>query len=72
MNSQLIAALIQYGILVLIGIYATLLGHRIAGPRPGKNLKYDVWFEKNGVMFRLVGPLLIGGGLIMMAFQIAK
>ena len=67
MRPEVIAAIVDGGIPFLGGIYATLMGFRVIGKRPGESVKYDQWYERFGTTFKVLGPLLIAFGLIQMA-----
>jgi len=47
------------------GIYATLLGFRVLGKKPGANPKYDEWHNRFGGLLKVLGPFLVLFGLFL-------
>ncbi len=47
------------------GAYATLLGHRLVGRRPGQSLAFDAWHARHGHRLRRLGPLLMLAALLI-------
>jgi hypothetical protein len=41
------------------GIYATLLGFRLVGKKPGVSPKFDEWHDRRGALLRGLGPFLV-------------
>ena len=72
MNPTLLTVLIENGVLVVVGIWLTLLGYRIVGHKPGANPTNDAWFKKHGWMFRWGGPVMIVGNLLVAVSRLAK
>jgi hypothetical protein len=72
MNSETVAALVKAGSTVFVGIYFTLVGHRLVGHKRGANLKVDAWHDQYGGFFRVVGPLVAIGGLVFLAIKLAS
>ena len=67
MRVEVIAALVDGGIPIVGGIYATLLGLRIIGKPPGESPKYDRWHERFGRTLKVLGPILVFFGISQMA-----
>jgi hypothetical protein len=65
MRPEAIAGLVEGAIPFFGGIYATLLGHRIVGKKPGEDLRYDQWHERFGPMFRILGPFMVIFGIFL-------
>ena len=65
MNSVDMAILIKAGVGVLLGVYMTLQGCRIVGPKPGQKPEYDAWFKKRGWLLYVGGPVIIVGTIIL-------
>jgi hypothetical protein len=59
MNSEQIANLVDLAIPMAAGVYGTLLGLRVVGPKPGSNEKFDAMHAKWIKHFKWLGPLLI-------------
>jgi hypothetical protein len=57
--------LVLSAIMLAAGIYATLLGHRVLGRRPGLSFAYDAWHDRHGHRLRRLGPLLILAALLI-------
>lgn len=57
---------------LVAGIYATLRGLRLIGPRRGLSPRSDEWDDRFGRVFRVFGPLLILFGLISMATAVGS
>lgn len=72
MQPELVGALVDGAVPFFAGIYATLLGFRVVGKRPGANLKYDEWHHRFGRHARLVGPCLVSYGLFLWITGIAR
>lgn len=65
MSADAIGGLVNFGIMVAAGVYATLLGYRKIGQPPGQNQKVDDYHAKWGSVYRTVGPVLIVGGVVL-------
>jgi hypothetical protein len=65
MQAKLIAIWLTRGIAILVGLYSTLLGYRLLGRKPGENLKYDLYMQKYGNLFKI-------GGLATMTLGLAE
>jgi hypothetical protein len=65
MNPRIVAGLVDALIPTLGGVYATLLGYRIVGKKPGESFDYDRWHERYGTMLRRFGPLIIVLGIFL-------
>jgi hypothetical protein len=65
MNPGTVAVIVNYGITVLAGILFTLYGHRMIGPCPGTNPRADEYHRRWGRFFRIAGPILIVGGILL-------
>ena len=48
MTPDLITALIEYGLPILVGVYFILVGYQIIGPQPGTHPTNDKRFAKYG------------------------
>jgi hypothetical protein len=58
MTAGQMATIIEAGIGVLIGLYASLLGHRVVGKKPGESPDYDKWHEAWGGTLKALGPVI--------------
>lgn len=47
------------GIGFLLGIFATLLGYRLIGRKPGQVEAYDKYYARVGKHLKWIGPLII-------------
>jgi hypothetical protein len=65
MGAEMFGELINSGITVAIGIYATGLGYRWFGPKPGESEKHDRWHAAWGTTFKYLGPFLIATAVIL-------
>ena len=54
-----VATNIDFLIMFLGGVYATLLGYRILGKKEGVDEKWDAWYAKFGHHFKWLGPSLM-------------
>jgi hypothetical protein len=57
--------LLNGAIPVLGGIYATLVGFRLIGKKPGVNTKYDDWHNRYGLLLKILGPLTVLFGMFL-------
>jgi hypothetical protein len=67
MRPEFIGELFNAAIPFFGGIYATLLGFRVVGKKPGASPKYDEWHSRFGSLLKLLGPLLVLFGLFLAA-----
>ena len=65
MNANLIAGLVDAAIPFLGGLYATLLGNRIIGKKPGVDPNYDQKLERLVPFFKFGGPFLMVFGMFL-------
>jgi hypothetical protein len=65
MRPEHIGVLVEGVIPFLGGIYATLLGFRVVGPKPGVNPRTDDWHRRWGRFMRLGGPLIVVFGFFL-------
>lgn len=65
MDSRHVAQLLEFGIMVLGGLYGTALGYRWVGKPPGADPKYDGWHRKYGKMMKWLGPAVAGFGVLL-------
>jgi hypothetical protein len=65
-------ALFQHGFLIFFGVYITLLGYRKIGHKPGTNLKADMWSQKYGWIFRIGGPIMVVGNLLILVIRFSR
>ena len=70
MTPDLITALIEYGLPILVGVYFILVGYQIIGPKPGTNPTHDYRFAKYGHYSRLAGFALLAAPLLRFTFSI--
>jgi len=63
MSPELLGQLVNASIPFFGGVYATLLGFRVVGAKPGQSLKSDEWHARFGKLLKVLGPLLILFGL---------
>ena len=66
MNPKMIGALVDGAIPLVGGIYFTLLALRVVGKKPGESVKFDQWYDRFGMSFKVLGPALIVFGIIQM------
>jgi hypothetical protein len=59
MRPEAIAALVEGGIPFFGGVYATLLGYRLVGKKPGQDARFDERLVKYGRWLRILGPFLV-------------
>jgi PsbP len=69
MNSEQIANLVDLAIPIAAGVYATLLGLRVVGPKLDRNDKFDAMYTKWIKHFKWLGPLLIVITVLVAAFR---
>jgi len=63
MRPELIAGIFAVVVPLFGGLYATLLGFRLIGPRPGVSPKYEDLYNRRGKYLKAFGPILILFGL---------
>lgn len=49
------ASLVESGLILLVSVNLLLIGFRVIGKRPGKDLRYDDWHKKHGKWITLAG-----------------
>ncbi len=56
----------QYSGLISIfgGIYVTLLAYRVIRKNPKDPDRMEVWHRKFGKIMKILGPIVIGGGIL--------
>jgi hypothetical protein len=59
MTEQMFGGTVDALIPLLAGVYATLLGFRVVGKRPGVDPKYDAKMNRSAGMMQLLGPVLV-------------
>jgi hypothetical protein len=65
MRPEIVGELVEIAIPFFGGLYATLLGARVIGKKPGVSPKYDEWHDRNGGRLKVVGPLLMVVGAVL-------
>jgi hypothetical protein len=60
---ELLGAVLQGVIRLMIGTFITLIGFRVVGKRPGESERYDRWHHRFGLILKLVGPLMAAFGI---------
>ncbi|MEA2592952.1 MAG: hypothetical protein QOD62_2783 [Actinomycetota bacterium] len=63
--SRLVGGMVDAAIPLLGGIYATLLGFRKIGKRPGESINCDLWHQRWDKTFRFFGPILVMFGVYL-------
>ena len=72
MSAQMFGEVIPNGISILIGICVTLVGFRVFGKKPGVNEEADRWHAKTGKWLKLLGPVIVLGGLVSLVATTGK
>ena len=54
------------------GVYCTLLGHRVVGKKAGVSREHDEWHRRWGGPFKVLGPLLVVGGLFLAVLGVTR
>ena len=70
MSPQLFGALVDCAIPFFGGFYATLLGYRKVGKRPGEDARYDAWHDRYGRLFRILGPFLVAFAVVRLLYAV--
>jgi hypothetical protein len=65
MNPNIVAGIIEGFIPLSLGVYFTLVGHRLLGKKAGKDYRYDQWHEKFCPMMKVLGPIVALFGVFM-------
>lgn len=65
MDPNILAGIIEGFIPLSLGVYFTLVGHRLLGKKPGADFRYDQWHEKFGSMMKVLGPIVALFGVFM-------
>jgi hypothetical protein len=60
-------ALINAAIPFFVGIYCLLVGFRVVGKKPGEDPKFDAWFARFGIFFKIAGPILMALAVFYLA-----
>jgi hypothetical protein len=58
--------------IVLVGVFFSLLGYRVIGPKPGTNPRADNFYRLWGRSLRILGPIMIVGGILSEILIIAS
>jgi len=72
MSAEVTGALINGLIGVALGIWVTLLGHGLAGKKPGQDLAYDQKMEKIRPIAKVLGPIIIVGGVAFFVVRLLQ
>ena len=72
MRAEQIGALVDGAIPFAAGLYATLLGYRVLGKKPGESPQYDEWHRKHGGKFRVLGLLTLLTGLLYAMIRLLR
>jgi hypothetical protein len=67
----MVSVLIQNGLMVLVGLYMTLIGYKVIGRKPGEHLTCDAWFKRWGWIFKIGGPFVLVANLIVGTYWLA-
>ncbi len=59
MMPHIVGTLVDCGIPIAGGIWATPAAAHKIGPVPGASEKYDAWHERWGPWLRILGPVLV-------------
>ncbi len=72
MSAQMFGDVLPNGISILIGICVTLVGFRVFGKKPGVSEEADRWHAKIGKWLKLLGPVIVLGGLVSLVATSGK
>ncbi len=72
MNPQVLATVIEFGLMILAGTYVVLKGKRIIGKPPGVDNRADVWHAKWGKTYTNCGIALIGIGALLLISSVNR
>ncbi len=70
MNADTLGAVFNALIMACGGAWAWMLGTRKLGKPPGLSPEHDAWHERFGGRFRVIGPLVMVGAVVVLAFQL--
>lgn len=59
-----------YGVFVMGGIHGLLMVYGVVKPKPGENEKMEIWHQKFDRTMKILCPLLIVGGLILIIVEV--
>jgi len=59
------------GLTFLAGVFLTLYGYRALSAAPGVDPKADEFHRRWGRLFRVAGPIIAVGGILMIAVRLA-
>jgi hypothetical protein len=71
LTSKQLGDVVNYGLMVLAGVYVTLVGFRVIRVSKRREAE-DAWHAKWGGMFKVLGPVLIGIGAVLMLVSAAR
>jgi hypothetical protein len=71
MDPHTVATLVDSGTPFLGGLLVTLLAYRVVGKPPGQDPRWDAWHAKWGVYWKVLGPLLMGFGVLIAVQKLA-
>lgn len=57
-------------IMCLVGLWATMVGFRVLGARPGQSPRWDQWHERYGKLVRVLGPVVVLCGLALIGWRL--
>lgn len=72
MSARQVAVLVEYGIMLLAGLYALALGRRWVGKKPGVDPKYDRWHASTGKHLAWLGPLVCLFAIFMLVEKLGR
>lgn len=70
MTAELIGVIVDKGIMLLAGVYFTLLGFRLVGKKKGQSVEYDAKMAKVAPFFKICGPLLVAISLLLIGAKV--
>jgi hypothetical protein len=72
MTAETIGVLVDAGIPLLGGIYATLLGFRVIGKPKGEAPEVDAWHQRYASHLKILGPMVMIFGLVKLMTGLAR
>lgn len=64
--------LVEFGFLLIGGVYGTLIGYRKVGKAPGENAAYDAKYNKTLKWFKWGGPALIIWSVVLLLIRLSN
>ena len=65
-------SIVEFGVTLFGGLWATLLGHRIVGKKLGEDAKWDAWYKRFGRHLKWLGPAVMVFAVILLLIRFSE